>query len=46
MISYLDDIIGITYASNPELYIIGCMIVCWILYLVIQLIYVAFRIGK
>lgn len=46
MVAYLDDIIGITYASNPELYIICCMLICWLLYMIIQMLYVAFRIGK
>ena len=39
MITYLNQIIGFTYDTNPNLYILCCMIVIWFMYQFIQLIY-------
>ena len=39
MISYINAIIGTTYADNPTEYVLCFMLVCWLCYMFIQLLY-------
>lgn len=46
MITYLNQIIGFEYSTNPELYIICAMILLWFMYQMMQLIYNILGLNK
>lgn len=46
MITYLDQIIGFTYETNPEQWILCSMIIVWFMYQLIQFIYNVLGLNK
>ena len=41
MITFLESIIGTTYSQDPVPFVLCFMLVCWFVYLVVQLLYSA-----
>lgn len=46
MISYIDAIIGTTYAQRPTEYILCFLLICWFCYMFISLIYSILGLNK
>lgn len=46
MITYIEDIIGVTYSQEPTLFLICTMVLVWFIYQFIQLIYNILGLNK
>ena len=46
MLTFLDDLIGTTYTQAPVPYVLCCMLVSWLMYLIIQLLYSFLGLNK